>query len=114
MPKDEKVYIGHMLDVARKAIDRAAGCAREDYDADEDLRIVLAHLVQTIGEAASRVSQPTREAHPGIPWKSIVGIRHRIVHDYMDVDYDVVWEVVTRDLPALASALEDILPSDDS
>jgi len=87
--------------------------ARRSYDADEDLRIVIAHLVQTIGEAAARVSAPTRESHPEIPWRRITGIRHRIVHDYMDVDYDVLWQVATGDLSLLISQLERIVPDDD-
>ena len=68
--------------------------------------------MQTIGEAAARVSGPTREAHPEIPWKQIVGIRHRIVHDYLHVDYDVLWEVATRDLPVLVAQLERIAPAE--
>ena len=110
MQRDDTVYLGHMLDMACKASARVAGKLRSDYDADEDLRIVLAHLIQIIGEAASRVSQKTRDLNPDIPWKQIVGIRHRIVHDYMDVDYDILWEVVTRDLPPLVGVLERTVP----
>jgi uncharacterized protein with HEPN domain len=110
MPKDDLVYVGHMLDTANKALEKIRGKRRAEYDADEDLRIILAHLIQTIGEAAARVSQPTRQKYHGIPWKQIVGIRHRIVHDYMDVDYDVLWEVATRDLAPLVSQLEKIVP----
>ena len=110
MLKDDTVYLGHMLDTARKITVRTEGKTQAEFDADEDLRIVTAHLIQTIGEAAGRVSQPLRAAHPEIRWKQIVGIRHRIVHDYMDVDYDVLWEVVARDLPPLIAALENIIP----
>jgi uncharacterized protein with HEPN domain len=113
MQRDDGVYLGHMLDMARKAAARVESKSRQQYDADEDLRLVIAHLVQTIGEAAARVSQPTRDRHPDIPWKQITGIRHRIVHDYMDVDYDVLWEVATRDLSALIARLERIVPRDD-
>ncbi len=113
MPRDDGIYLGHMLDTARKATKRVAGKSRADYDADEDLRIVVAHLVQTIGEAASRVSAVCREAHPEVPWRQITGVRHRIVHDYMDVDYDVLWEVATRDLPRLIAQLERIVPDED-
>ncbi len=65
-----------------------------------------------IGEAARRVSNDVREAHPEIPWADIVGMRSKIVHDYMNVDEDIVWEVVTRDLPALVAALEKVTPGD--
>ena len=99
-----------MLDMARKAAGRIEGKSRADYDGDEDLRIVIAHLVQIIGEAAARVSAPTRDANPELPWRQITGMRHRIVHDYMHVDDDVLWEVATGDLPRLIAVLEKIVP----
>lgn len=113
MPRDDTIYLGHMLDMARKVSIRAVNKTKGAYDADEDLRFVVAHLVQTIGEAAAKVSNATRERHPEIPWKQIIGIRHRIVHDYMGVDYDILWEVATRHIPPLIQALEDIVPSED-
>ena len=114
MQRDDSVYVGHMLDTARKAAGKLKGRSRADYDGDEDLRIVIAHLVQTIGEAATRVSDQTRNSHPEIPWKQITGIRHRIVHDYMDVDYDVLWEVAKGDLPRLIALLEPMVPPDEA
>ena len=113
MQKDDTIYLGHMLDMARKAADRVRDRTRAEYDADEDLQMVIAHLVQIIGEAASRVSRQSRAQYTEIPWKRIVGIRHRIVHDYMDVDYDVLWEVATRHLPPLIEALEKIVPPEE-
>jgi uncharacterized protein with HEPN domain len=110
MLHDDAVYLGHMLDTARKAVDKLRGRRRADYDADENVRLALTHLVQIIGEAAARVSPSMREAHPGIPWTRIVGMRHRIVHDYMNIDADILWEVVTRSLPELIQLLEPIVP----
>lgn len=110
MQKDDTVYLGHMLDMARKVSVRVAGLSRADYDANEDLRFVIAHLIQTIGEAAARVSTQTQEAHPEIPWKNVTGMRHRIVHDYMGVDYDILWVVAFRHIPELISNLEAMLP----
>ena len=109
MKKDDNVYIGHMLDLARKAVEKTEGISRETYDVDEDIRMILTHLIQMIGEAANRVSAEGRLVHSGIPWKQIVGVRHRIVHDYMDVDYDVIWEIVSQDLPPLIRTLASIL-----
>lgn len=113
MQRDDTVYLAHMLDTARKAAERVRHRTRAEYDADEDLRIVIAHLVQTIGEAAARVSQESRTQYTDIPWKRIVGIRHRIVHDYMDIDYDILWEVATRHLSPLIEALEKIVPPEE-
>jgi uncharacterized protein with HEPN domain len=79
MQRDDAVYVGHMLDMSRKATEKVAGLSRTDYDEDENLRLALAHLVQVIGEAARRVSTELREAHPEIPWADIVGMRSKIV-----------------------------------
>jgi len=110
MQKDDLVYVGHMLDTAEQAIRKVAGKKREDFDRDENLRLAIAHLIQTIGEAARRVSPDYREAHPEIPWQDVVGMRHKIVHDYLEVDFDIVWDVETAELPSLASKLRRLLP----
>lgn len=114
MPADDMVYIGHMLDMACKANDKVRGLQKDAFDADENRKFALAHLIQTIGEAAARVSQKTREDKPDIPWREITGMRNKIVHDYMGLDFDVVWEVATNDLPPLIEQLKSIiLPPED-
>ena len=103
-PRD-LVYVGHMLDMTRKAMEKTTELAREAFDRDENLRLALTHLVQVIGEAARHVSREFCDAHPEIPWTEIVGMRHKVVHDYLGVDEDIVWQVVTDDLPKLLPAL---------
>jgi uncharacterized protein with HEPN domain len=110
MQKDDLVYAGHMLDTARKASSKVLGKTRAEFDQDENLRMALAHLIQTLGEAARRVSPAFQQAHSEIPWKQIVGMRHKVVHDYLHVDYDIVWAVVTVDLPSLIADLENFVP----
>jgi len=112
MQRDDIVYVGHMLDLARQARELVAARTRAEYDADLALRLALAHLVQTIGEAARRVSPELQKAHPEIPWRNIVGVRHKVVHDYFYVDYDIIWDVVTSDLPGLMSKLKPIAGPD--
>jgi uncharacterized protein with HEPN domain len=108
--KDDLVYLGHMLDIARKISDKVHGLTRETFDADEDLRLALAHLVQVIGEAARCVSEDGKSRFSAIPWREIIGMRHKIVHDYMDVSFEVLWVVVSKDIPPLLSELEKIAP----
>jgi homoserine kinase len=60
MQRDDEVYVGHMLDLSRKIASKIAGVRRQDFDRDENLRLALAHLLQTIGEAARRVCVNTR------------------------------------------------------
>lgn len=84
--------------------------SRADYDADENLRLALIYLIQVIGEAGRHVSREFCDQHPEGPWADIVGMRHKVVHDYLGVDEDIVWQVVTGDLPKLLVALERIVP----
>ena len=110
MPKDELVYVGHMLDKAHEALSLLHGKTRQDYDSDSILRLALTHLIQVIGEAARRVSPQFRERYPEIPWDAIAGMRSKIVHDYMKVDEDIVWDSVTQELQPLIDELRKIVP----
>lgn len=110
MPRDDELYLSHMLETARKAVAKTQGISREVYDEEENLRLALAHLVQILGEAAGHVTSETQAAHAEIPWREIIGMRHKIVHDYMNLDEDVLWEVVTQDLKPLIATLEQIVP----
>lgn len=111
MSKNDPVYLGHMLDSAEKAHAKVEGITRTEFDEDENLRLALVHLVQIIGEAAGRVSENFRNGHPEIPWLEIIRMRHKVVHDYLGVDEDIVWEVVLRDLPPLIQALQKLVPT---
>ena len=113
MAHDDLIYAGQMLDMARKAQQLVAGKDRAAYDADEVLRLALTHLVQVIGEAARHVSSEFQAAHTEIPWSVIIGMRHKVVHDYLAVDEDVVWQTVLHDLPDLIQLLEAIVPPEE-
>ncbi len=84
--------------------------SRQDLDTDRMLQLSLTHLVEIIGEAANRVSGVSRSRHPYIPWQDAINTRNRFIHGYDTVDYDVVWQIATRELPLLIAALERALP----
>jgi len=77
------------------------GRSRADLDTDRLLALAVVRLLEIIGEAADRVPAEERTRRPGIQWSSIVGLRNRLRHGYDDVDHDIVWEIVTTDIPAL-------------
>jgi uncharacterized protein with HEPN domain len=110
MAKDDLRYVGHMVDCARRIEQFLTGKSRAEFDADEMLQLAVVHLLQTTGEAARLVSSEFRQRTPTIPWTQIVGMRHRIVHDYLNVDYDIAWEVATRDIARLIADLAPLLP----
>lgn len=69
-------------------------------------QLAVLKALETIGEAAARLSEQTRTAHPEIPWREIIGMRHRLVHGYFEVDLDKVWDTVHEDLLPLVTWLE--------
>lgn len=99
-----------MADLCERIAARSAGLSRDAFDADENLQLALTPLIQTLGEAARKVGAATRDAHPEIPWTEIVGMRHRIVHDYLDVDLDLVWDVAVVEIPAPREKLAAVFP----
>lgn len=99
-----------MLDAAEKAVSFARARTRSDLDSDEQLALALVRLIEVLGEAASRVSEDFRSSHSDLPWLAMRGARNRLIHGYFDVDYDVVWQIVSTDLPALLPKLRALVP----
>ena len=98
-----------MLQYARRAQAFAAGYTFDLFMADAKTQAACLHSVRTVGEAASQIPPTFRKAHPEIPWKEVIGVRQKMTHGYDDIDWDVVWKIIVRDLPALESLLVDIL-----
>jgi len=107
--KDDIVKVRHMLDFAQKAVQFTRGHNRVDLDTNEMLAFATVHLVEVIGEAAQTVSGELRRQYPEVPWESISGTRNRLAHGYIDVDLDIIWTIVTKDLPPLIGQLTRIL-----
>lgn len=98
-----------MLDAARNAIAFAEGKSRQSLDDNLMFAYALVRAVEIVGEAATKITDATRDSYPEIPWKNIIGMRNRIVHDYNNVDDDILWKVVTDNLPPLITQIESIL-----
>jgi uncharacterized protein with HEPN domain len=110
MPKKSDIIrLRHMLDASLKAAEFARGHDRPDLDRDEKLALALVRLIEIIGEAAAKVSPDVQVTNAQIPWKDIVGTRNRLIHGYEDVDLDVVWQIVSVDLPVLSNQLASAL-----
>lgn len=70
----------------------------------------MSKAIELVGEAAWRVSEPFRDAHPEVPWTAIIGMRHRLVHDYRGINLRRLWDIVQHDVPPLLAALEALIP----
>ena len=74
------------------------------------LNLSLVRLLEIVGEAANRVPLEERPRYPQIPWPQLISLRNRLIHGYDNVDFDILWQIVTRDLPVLVSELDGIVP----
>ncbi len=108
MQADDWVRIRHMIGAAESVARFVAGRRREDLDEDEMLCLALTRAIEIIGEAASHVSTETQEALSEMPWKEVIGMRHRLVHAYFDVDADILWKTAQDAVPTLLRQLQTI------
>lgn len=108
--RDPVVAYRHMLAHAREALTLTRGKTRADLDSDRLLNLALVRLIEIIGEAANRVPKQEQILYPGIPWAQIISLRNRLIHGYDAVDFDILWQIITQDLPPLVAVLETIVP----
>ena len=100
------LYLGDVVNQARKAQEFMAGMQFADFAADEKTIYAVIRALEIIGEATRRTSADTLERYPQIPWPRIVGLRNQLIHNYDDVQLQTVWDVVNLSLPHLLSVLE--------
>ena len=113
MRPDDLIRLRHMLDAAREAIGFVRHRRREDLDRDRQLVWALVKAIEIVGEAASQLSLDARAKVVGIPWDKIIGMRHRLVHAYFDINLDILWKTVQEGLPPLITELEKHVPNEE-
>jgi len=94
LSKDDAVRLRHMLDAAREAVEFAQGQTRSELDRNRMLVLSLVKDIEIVGEAAFQISPSTRNQLQDIPWDDIIGMRHRLVHAYFDINLDILWRTV--------------------
>jgi uncharacterized protein with HEPN domain len=104
-------YLRHILAEADYLLDSSRNLSRERFLADETLKRAFVRSLEIIGEAAKKLPEGFRGAHPGAEWRAMAGMRDRLIHGYFGVDYDLVWDVVHTKVPALKREIERILKS---
>ena len=110
--RDPAASLQQMRDHAREAIELVRGRTRSDLDSDRLLGLALVRLLEIVGEAAGRIPTDEQARRPGVPWPSIIGLRNRLIHGYDNIDYDIVWQIVTTDLALLEVELARLHPDE--
>lgn len=104
-PERVREYLRHIVEAIDRADGYVAGMEVAAFERDMRTQDAVIRSLQVIGEAANKV----RIARPEIPWDAMYGMRNRIIHDYFEVDLDVVWQTLRRDLPVLRAQIVQLL-----
>lgn len=111
-PERDAALLLDMLLAARDAIGFVAGLDHAEFSKSRLHQNAVIRSIEIIGEAAGKVSPETQAAHPDIPWREMIGMRHRLIHGYAEVRLDLVWTVVEQRLDPLISALSPLVPGE--
>ena len=111
MIEADRIRIVHILEAAKEAVSFSSGKSRSDFEVDRQLQMAVVREIEIIGEAAGKVSQETRNKYPDIPWLMISNMRNHLAHVYFDIDLDIVWGTLHKNLPSLIQRIEKILTS---
>jgi len=102
-------FLKDILSACRKIEAIVAATSEDTFLKDEVLTAAVLHHLTVIGEAINRLSDELRERWPEVPWRQIIAVRHRIVHAYFDLDWQILWDASTGDIPELHGQIRNIL-----
>jgi len=105
--RDDRLYIHHVLDCLRR-IQRYCQDGKEAFFSAELVQDAVLRNLQTLAESTKRISDDLKVGHPEVDWRAVAGFRNVLVHDYLGIDLERIWEIVSIHLPMLRSQMEAI------
>jgi len=109
MVEDDSTRIKHIFDACKEILEFTNNSSKIQFENNKILIYASVHLIEIIGEAASSVTSELKKKYSNIPWKNIIGMRNRLIHGYFDIDPDIVWQTIKKDIPDLLRDIEIII-----
>lgn len=106
--KDDRIYLRHILECIRRVEEDTAD-GKDAFLSSHTLQDAVLRNLQTMTESTQRLAENTKERYPQIEWRHIAAFRNVLVHDYLGIDLERVWEITQRDVPALKAIVLSIL-----
>lgn len=107
--RESRDFLADIVAAANKAMSFVEGMTFDSFSGDEKTVFACVRALEIIGEAAKRIPQDVRDLDLRIPWRSMAGIRDKLIHDYSIVDLAIVWETIQSDLPELTARVDVVL-----
>jgi len=111
LERDYKAFVSHILDSILLIEKYTEGITFEEFEKDQKTIDAVIRNFEIIGEASNKLSEEFRGKHPEVPWKSIIGLRNVLIHDYLGVDIMAVWGNIKKELPLLKKQIKAVLDS---
>ena len=109
MKRDDAVYLHHILDAIGLIEEYTKGMSENEFLANSMAHDAVVRQMEIIGEAARNIADEFREKHSRLPWGKMIGIRNKIIHEYFNINYAIVWDTLKDDLPLLKKSIKKIL-----
>lgn len=110
-PSRDKERLVHIIDAISLIKEFTAGVSREELFENKMRYYAVVKNIEIIGEAANMLTKEFREIHTELPWASIIGMRNVIVHDYVNVSEEMLWDTIVYDLDSLENQVRAYLTS---
>ncbi len=111
MSKDPTVYLSHILECIDLVGTYIAGFDLAEFEERQQVQDAVLRRIEIIGEAVKNLPDDLRLANPQVPWRQIAGTRDKVIHDYLGVDVELIWNVANTLLPELRDQVHVILSS---
>lgn len=109
MSKFPEEFLKHILDEINYLLETSHDLDEPNFSQDETLQRAFVRSIEVIGEATKNLSSEFKSEHNEIDWKSMAGMRDRLIHGYFGVDYQIVWDVIKTEIPELKPKIENLI-----
>lgn len=114
MKRDYRDYLQDILEAIRDIADFTAGMDFDAFARDKKTINAVVRSIEVIGEAAKRIPKSLQDRYASVPWKKMISMRNKLIHEYFGIDLEILWKVVTEEAPSLREPIETMLRSLDS
>ena len=106
-----KLRLNHILEATRHIAEFLVNVSKDEFESDYEKQSAVIRQIEIIGEAASKLSREFTDSKKQVDWPRVIGMRHKMIHDYFEVEVSIVWETIQNDVPKLRNQIEEVIKS---